>query len=50
MRDRMKNSPLLTQGAKTKSSRVAVKPDRRRPALSIRLLLENVIFDSWFDG
>ena len=35
MRDRVKNSPLLTQSAEAKSSRVASKPDRRRPALSI---------------
>ena len=37
MRDRVKNSPLLTQSAEAKSSRVASKPDRRRPALSISL-------------
>ena len=42
MRDRVKNSPLLhfvTQSAEAKSGRVASKPDRRRPALSISLLL-----------
>ena len=50
MRDRVKNSPLLTQSAEAKSSRVASKPDRRCPALSIRLLLLKAIFDSWFDG
>ena len=37
MRGRVKNSPLLTQSAEAKSSRVASKPDRRHPALGISL-------------
>ena len=40
MLDRMKNSLLLTQSAEAKLSMVALKPDSRHPALSIRFLLK----------